>query len=71
MVEETDIENLDVDIIDEQELEEIEVQEGAVDEPIVEEKQEDNIITIKEVKDILKKYICNPSGLKDGWHIDC
>lgn len=32
-------------------------------------QQKENII--KEVRDILKKYICNPSGLKDGWHIDC
>lgn len=26
---------------------------------------------IKEVRDILRKHICNPSGLKNGWHIDC
>lgn len=26
---------------------------------------------IKEVREILKRHICNPSGLKDGWHIDC
>lgn len=32
-------------------------------------QQKENII--KEVRDILRKYICNPSGLKDGWHIDC
>ena len=32
-------------------------------------QQKENII--KEVRDILKRYICNPSGLKDGWHIDC
>lgn len=32
-------------------------------------QQKENII--KEVRDILKKHICNPSGLKDGWHIDC
>ena len=32
-------------------------------------QQKENII--KKVRDILKRYICNPSGLKNGWHIDC
>lgn len=32
-------------------------------------QQKENII--KEVRDILRKHICNPSGLKNGWHIDC
>lgn len=32
----------------------------------------DRLLDIKnEVRDILKRHICNPSGLKDGWHIDC
>lgn len=26
---------------------------------------------IKEVREILEKYISNPSGTKGGWHIDC